>query len=230
MGNFIIHVKTAALGVLATLVTTVSAQAVVLGQYTFEGVGNVSASGVVPGISFSDVTAVNVTASAFGTALVTGDGKGNGPRWSAGDYIQFTITPAANRLVQLNSVTFDVSSSATFSGAYVQFDSGNGFSTAGSGIFSVDPAGSSHSVAFNMEPGSGSISVRFFGGPNNVNNRTITFDQITIEGELSVDGDVTPVPEPANIALAIFGCAFGGIGLGRKFLKTRAARTKKLAS
>jgi hypothetical protein len=37
-----------------------------------------------------------------------------------------------------------------------------------------------------------------------------------------LNGTVVPVPEPVNVALAVFGVCLTGIGLGRRLLRSRA--------
>ena len=82
--------------------------------------------------------------------------------------------------------------------------------------------GASWSAAQNLSFNSASLAngttyeVRFWAAGGNGNGE-IDFDNVQVNAS-----SVTPVPEPANVALAIFGCVLGGAFACRRFSVRKA--------
>src|SRR6185369_1297349 len=200
-----------------------SANAATIGLYTFTTAETDKPT--LANASFSSFTRTGVSqSSATGVFQSSGYGA-TGGNINLSQYVEFTITPSSGYQINLTQIPFDM------------FRSGNGNGTsAGSGplngqisVFNAgtllqsqafSPSDVSGNVVFNFTDFAtqGQVSFRFYGWNAKDITGTLALDNVQIDG-----GGVTPVPEPVNVALALFGITAVGVGASRRFL----ARAKK---
>jgi len=172
------------------------------------------------GVQFNAFTRNNVNAS---TAYPGWYNSGPWPTPNNGSYVGFTLHPAsAPSSYFLTSLVIDVQTKNMLenSGNWEIWELGAG-SAARSGTFANLKTGIStgislpvNNLAFNSD-----ITIRFFALPsNNGKDTVLAFDNVTLAG-------TSPVPEPVNVALGVFGVLALGGAVGRRFLANR--RTKK---
>ena len=107
-----------------------------------------------------------------------------------------------------------------------------GFSTAGFNNVTLDDAATGGSIHNVQNPGSlptvsytaDGGSLASFNGMDPNGTWTLFFADLSAGNSSTLNGwslDITAVPEPANIALVIFGMGFGGFGIIRYFRNSR---------
>ncbi len=197
-----------------------------LASYTFETESSVP---TVANLTFGQFTRVNLgldstpVTGEFGSSAWTTGGSIN-----TAEYVSFTVQPAADHQFTFTDLALDTISSQKKGGA-----NHGGATRLDIRIFSLD--GLTQLAAFGMQSlpandvsvhktwdfsdltTSSGFSVRIYGWKAEDSIGSLSFDNIDI------NGSVTPVPEPANVALGIFGAGAIGVTLGRRVLKTRRA-------
>lgn len=161
---------------------------------------------VVPGITASPVTGPGLVLTRGGGVLSATGWQGSG----SPDYFVFTLKATAGP-AQLFRISVDVSNNG---------DSGPtswSFGTSTTTLYTYTPldAASGH-LEYTLTPAeslsSGGTEFRIYGYGGITGNNDIGFiNNLTVE----------VVPEPANIALAAFGCVFAVGMFGRKYIKSR---------
>jgi hypothetical protein len=170
--------------------------------------------------SFSPFTRVGVTAASQAGAFASG-GWSDGATRDSNQYVQFTLTPNARYSLSLTSMSFDAWSKNGAVGPTSGFaEILLGSDSKGAVAFSI--SSTQTTVNFGFAPFNGGenqgITVRFYGwGSKNKNQGELDFDNVTI------NGNVDPVPEPVNVALVLFGLCFTGIA---GYLKLRPDRSR----
>jgi hypothetical protein len=198
---------------------TLCSQAALLGTYNFS-----SGDTTVPtaaGMTFGAFSRQNVTA-ASGGAVFLSTGWNTGSAIDSGEYVQFTITPTSGFLT-FSSLSFTVDSHKS-NGAndggpdsvqVMVFASDNlGTALATSQIWTgvqdstqtltFDPADQTRAAGF---------TVRFYGWSAENANGELYLDNVAVNGSLSA------VPEPANVALLVFGVCVVGMWTGRRWFR-----------
>jgi len=187
------------------------------GTYTF-GTANNNVPAANNGVSFGAFTPTGVTEDTWnsGTARYGASGWGT----TFGNYVSFVLTPSpAISGYTLNSLSFTVAPitkmGTTGAGQWAIY---SGATLDASGTFNLPANGSTAtitptvSVNFNSSP----LTIRFYGiAINNGADSDLAFDNVTV-------GGVSPVPEPVNVALGIFGGVFL-VGLG---VRSRPVRNR----
>ncbi len=167
----------------------------------------------LPNASFSSFTRVGLAPATQAGAFAS-SGWSDGTTRDASQFVQFTLTPAAGYSLKMDTLSFDLWSKNSAGGPTAGMAeillAGTVMSSVNYGITAT-----STSVLFSLGGFSGldgqGITVRFYGwGSINKNQGELSFDNVRIMGELN------PVPEPVNMALAAFGGCVFGIGACRK--------------
>lgn len=195
-------------------------------SYTFTGGDTEFPNGSSENLSFSQIQRVGVTTSAVAGSFRSTGWNQSVTTWDLNEYVGFTIQPTSGTL-NISSITFQsarsVDSGSVKDGPLdgrIQMYVGNML------VYDATFTPNNTTLAtptltttFGSQAVSGTtetVSVRFYGKEAGHGNGSLSFDNI------AVDGSTTPVPEPINVALALFGCTFAGIGIGRKLLKKKA--------
>ena len=197
-----------------------------LASYTF---GTESSVPTVANLTFGQFTRVNLSLDStpvtgeFGSSAWTAAGSIN-----TAEYVSFTIQPAANHQFTFTDLALDVVSSQKKGGA-----NHGGATRMDIRIFSLD--GITQLAAFGTQSlpandttthktwdfsdltTSSGFTVRIYGWKAEDSIGSLSFDNVDI------NGSVTPVPEPANVALGIFAVIATGVALSRRAWKTRGA-------
>ena len=213
------------------------AEAAVLANYDFntgDGVSTVTEPGSSPG-TFATVGFPSSTGffapplSAGGVAIFgTANDMTTTPQFTpAAAYFTFTITPNAGQQLFMggSALTFDTVRGVNLSVFnWVLRSSVDGFATDfASGttpnVSVLNPQTVTLPSDFNFQ--AAAVEFRFYtsdGGENgNSANLRGYFDNVVL------NGTVAPVPEPVNVALAVFGLCLAGAGLGRRlYLRSQA--------
>lgn len=206
---------------IAGLVLATTAHSAVLGTYTFDSPTGYGPT-ANPNLTYSDFSFHGTTSGGVVGGALYAENTGN---VVYDTYIQFTVT-AENATLDLTQLTFtwsgiDGSSPLDIPGIAI-------FNTTGVGA-DVEPGLDSNSaVEYGGFP-PGQRTFVFEGNFTGIQGATVRFylDQSPSGSGANFDnvfleGDVTPVPEPINVALALFGFTFAGIGIGRRLLKKKA--------
>jgi hypothetical protein len=209
------------------------AEAAVLANYDFntgDGVSTVTEPGSTPG-TFATVGFPSSTGF-FAPPLSAGGGAIFGTAndmvlTPATAYFTFTITPNAGQQLFMggSALTFDTVRAASLSVFnWVLRSSVDGFVTDfASGttpnVSVLNPQTVTLPSDFNFQ--AAAVEFRFYtsdGGENgNSANLRGYFDNVVL------NGTVAPVPEPVNVALAVFGLCLAGAGFGRRlYLRSQA--------
>jgi len=193
-----------------------------LGTYDFAGAdpGGDAAVPTLSGMTFGAFSRVNVT-------FDSKNGTFSSSAWNTGssidtaEYVEFILTPDGSHILQLQNITFDNSRSGGGSpgptSGQVEIFLGAGLTSKGSQTFS--PTSGTAPVTFDFtdfDTGfAEAVTIRFYGWNSSGAAGLLEFDNVAINGVLAI-------PEPINVALAVFGLAFCGIKFGRRLF--RAAR------
>ena len=185
------------------LLIATSAPAAIIGQYAF-----------ATGVTSSDSETHTVAGAVAGTSLTTsvGSGKFNIAVASTpgsqdvSKYFSFIVSVNGGSTLNLNGQTLTFVTSTDHNGSgndhYAVRSSRDGFaSNIDSGKFNGNSSAQSltfSGATFNGLTGSGAIEIRFYVWDNDTGAGNIQFDDIVLNG-------IVPVPEPANVALMIFG-------------------------
>lgn len=198
------------------------APAALLGTYNFTG-GESS----VP-------TAAGMTFGAFSRANVTGaavSGEFSSSAWTIttsldpAEYVQFTLTPASGTFT-FSSLSFLIDSHKANgvgndggpNNVEIRlFASGNLSTVLASQTYS-GVQDSRQTLAFDPadQTSSAGFTVRLYGWNAENAAGTLSFDDVAVDGSLSA------VPEPVNLALLAFGLGIAGVGAGRRWFNQRA--------
>jgi hypothetical protein len=180
------------------------------GNYTFSTANN-NVPNANNGISFGAFTPTGVTADTWSSSTARYGASGWGTTF--GNYVSFVLTPSpAISGYTLNSLSFTVAPitkmGTTGAGQWAIY---SGTTLDASGTFNLPANGSTAtisptvSVNFNSSP----LTIRFYGiAINNGADSDLAFDNVTV-------GGVSPVPEPVNVALGIFGGVFVLVIVGK---------------
>lgn len=206
-----------------------SASAALLGTYNFTGnaPGNAGAGSFVAGTSFGAWTRTGTTADTGGTGnnAFSTRGWGDFTVLQTGRYVEFIVAPTGGRTLTLNSFTFDATRENFTSPRNVQIrvfqqSSGTLLGSTASGSF---PAfDTSESFTFTLPSAissGGALAVRLYAW----DSFSGTDGRLTIDN-VAVNGSISAVPEPVNVALLAFGLGLAGVWTGRRWFNRRALR------
>ena len=202
-----------AVGLLSLSTAVNSLGAVFTGDYTFD-TANTDVPAANNGITFGQLTGNGaIKAGSWSSSSQRYNTSGWPTTSSATDYLGFVLTPApAQAGYSLTSLSFQVTplkhmATAANSG---RWEISSGTSTA-SGYFTVPAEGTTSTIstepAFNFAFSS-DVTLRFFALGTAGASGEMAFDNISL-------GGVSPVPEPVNVALGVFGGLFALAGLVR---------------
>jgi hypothetical protein len=212
------------------------AEAAVLAEYLFNASTGASTDGDANSAAntFSSVNFGQSFANAGfpgnATISIRGDTAMSDTISGTSDYFSFTITPNATPglgfRLNLTSLTFDFADS--FNGAH---------------RLSYEVRSSVDNFAAAIAGGTGTTTAASTWASENVNltggaftffdNTAVTFHILVADDNAAtgfgyldnvvLNGNVTPVPEPINVALAVFGLSLAGAGVGRRlYSRSRA--------
>jgi hypothetical protein len=210
------------------LIASAHAGIVLLGRYEFEGTSTGdnqfnSISSPAAGVTFSDVTRVNVSWNSGANVFNSRDWN-QGAAVDPAEYVQFSISADPGYSILLDRIVFSARRSSTGpgSGEVRAFSEANPTAEApAQALFSYSPPTTSSIFTFDFLDFStaegGSATFRFYGFGAGGSSGTLNFDNIELYGNT----DLVPVPEPIEWALAIFGGVFvAGQGI-RTWFKRR---------
>jgi hypothetical protein len=183
--------------------------AVDLGQYTFT-TKSLSASSVASGASFGNVSKTGTPVLAPQDTLLEVN------NWSlaynAGNYIEYTLAPTSGHRLNLAYVVYDAwkheaAAPSTLSVELFLNSVSQGYET-----YTLPSSETAHTFNFtDFTASSGdTVHVRFYAYGGTATDKVVSFDN------LQTWGDVTPVPEPVNLALACGSLAFIGVASSRR--------------
>jgi hypothetical protein len=213
------------LSLVAILGLAVSANAtVVIAQYNFDGNNFVSSDS-------DSSTAGNIVPTGYGTksVIVAGGPAGSsfvynvdhsdapqGTGFNIAKYLEFTVTSGGN-YINASQLTFAFATANTSSTISWELRSSvdNYVTQLGTGT-TIGTTFTTQTANFSIHQAN-TVTFRLYFA-NVSSNPDLLVDNINLFGDT-----VTPVPEPTNIALVLFGCTFAGVGAGRKFLKKKTA-------
>jgi hypothetical protein len=208
-----------------------SANGAIVANYAFTG-GNGNTSDIEVNSVASSFTSTGLTVSYNDPNYVTGDttsirascnsmASANGT-----DYYSFTITPTSGNYLMLagsSAMTFRYARSTAGTWTYswdVRSSQDNYVSSLGSGSVATGGAWQNGSVnlssSFNYLTTGITFRLYVWDGTETSNSRYGYFDDVVL------NGSITPVPEPINVALGFFGVCAGGVALGRRFRRNRS--------
>jgi hypothetical protein len=196
--------------------------AALLGIYEFTGTSSgdnqLNAVTTQPSdATFSTFTRVGVQWNA-GANLFNSRGWSQSLAQDSSQYVHFTVTANTAFALDLTSLAFTFSRSSTGpqNGSVAIFLNGAAAPTAS---FSFTPAVNAQTVTWNSANGFPSIDdvvsveFRFYGWSATDSAGTLRLDTVSVEGQV--------VPEPTNIALALFGVGLSAFAATRRWCHTR---------
>lgn len=210
-----------------------SANAAVLANYNFNS-SNGNSSDTDPDSTASAFTATGLTTSYLDPNFVAGDTiavratTASMASTISTDYYSFTITPTAGNRLSLSgtaALTFQYARNTGFGGAEFSWavrSSLDGFTaniatgaTTGSGTWFN--ASVNLGAGFDFEDGT-AVTFRIYVADGTANSATAYgyLDNVVLNGTVSV------IPEPVNVALGVFGLCAVGFAAGRRYLRKRA--------
>ena len=198
-----------------------STPAALIGTYTFATPTSVPTAA---NTTFGVFSRVGPTAEApsgmFGSSAFSQSGL------NTAQYVQFTVAPASGYQVTLSSLAFTYASEAANNGGqhggpdnlqmriFDSSDLGSALATSSTltgaralTSFAYDPADLSSANGF---------TIRIYGWSTSGNS-----DGFLNLDNVEVNGGLTPVPEPTNVALALFGLLAVGCTAGRRWQQAR---------
>ena len=142
------------------------------------------------------------------------------------NYFSFTITPTASHRLMLSgtaALTFSYGCQITMSAGFnwavrssldsFAADIGTGTTTT---LDTFLPGSVSLSSAFDSQDAAVTFRIYVWDNGEQGNSKLGYFDNVVL------NGTVVAVPEPVNVALAVFGLCLAGVGVGRRYLLKRA--------
>ena len=215
------------------LLATIVANAWLSAQASLYSVGNVNGSGTSLNQTIYDANPSGVTSSLLvsgaDTSLTGVNVTLNVSGGYNGDLYAYLVAPNGTLVMLLNRV----GTSATSTGNPIQ--DAFGYSTAGfnnTTLSDTGTGGNIHNVAspvsgISYTPDGGSLAS--FNGSNPNGTWTLFFADESAGNTSTLNGwslDITAVPEPVNVAMAIFGIGFIGVGAVRVYRNSRKVTLK----
>ena len=202
-----------------------SANAALIGQYTFASDANASSldANIQSFSVFNNNTAGGTIIGASGTP------SGGAYRTAAGwdntfnKYVQFTITPNSPYYVSISSVDMVLRQNDKNSTTPMKIEiySGTTLLQTATATLPVGVNASTYeTLSFNFTPlvnPVGTLTFRIFAQVNDSGNNFLEFNNVAVNG-------VTAIPEPTTVALGIFGLGTVAFGVVRR-LRKNVART-----
>jgi len=190
-------------------------QAALLGTYDFEGTSAVAA-GANSGVNWGNFQRTTVTEFTSSYFFASADWSTTAT-YDPNRYVSFTLQSKPGNYLSLTDITFYGSITDSGPQVYNAAVIVGGFSE--TSINFIPSGGSKRTFDFtDISPTSQQIEFRFYGWSAADAGGALGFDNVVINGA------VTAVPEPVNIALAGFGLVTACVGIGRRFSR-RCDRT-----
>ena len=209
------------------LCAVASANAGLLGTYSFTGSdpgGDASTPTGVANFQFGQFSRVNVGAVSAATSFKS-DGWEQTASQNLSEYVQFTLTPINGQQFTFEEIRFNIqrSSQGPLNGEVRIFlGTPSADTTAPDRSQTFSPGTTPSTVTWNfadLATGANQpITIRFYGWNSANLQGDLLLDEVQIYGTVA-----TPVPEPVNVALGIFGLAAVGTFFVRRFRKLRRA-------
>ncbi len=204
--------------------------AAVLGQYTFQALDGSSSDGDVNSVAgtFGPTgLPLNFELGPSGTTSVSASAGDMGAALDTAQFFSFTISPAVPGVDRLNmsgtgALTFDYGRSSqmvAFNWAVRSSVLGFGTDIATGSIASPDTsltASIDLSTAYDAHDTTIEFRLYVWDNGDTAASRKGYFDNVVL------NGTVTSIPEPINVALGVFGLCLAGVGVGRRYLRKRS--------
>ena len=205
-------VKRFVLVLAAGLLTSSAAQAASLGVYTFTGsdTSGPAADASKPTyehLTYTSFARVGVNASGVTDVFASRDwydgaGDTSPTQFSDSEYVSFSVTVDTGYQLNLASLKFDASNSASGPNQVRVGYSTTEAATGSQTYTGLTTTASTKTFSFTDLTTVGTIEFRFYGAGATLNSARQILDNVTLDGTVT---EVIPVPEPA--AFALFGLA-----------------------